>query len=95
VKTGKNGHYEFYTLVPASYPNSRNPKHIHPVIKEQDKNEYYIDEFLFDNDPYLTTRERNPEHPRGGNGVLKPVLKDGMLRAGRDIILGLNVPGYP
>ena len=94
IKTDKNGFYKFYTLVPASYPDSRNPKHIHPTIKEPDKNEYWIDEYLFDGDPYLQN-ERSDRPPRGSNGILKPVMKDGMLRATRNIILGFNVPGYP
>ena len=95
IKTDKNGHYKFYTLVPASYPNSTNPKHIHPVIKEPDFNEYWIDEFVFDDDPLLPDAERKKAKPVGGNGVLKTVMKDGMLRANRDIILGLNVRDYP
>ncbi|MEP7109337.1 MAG: hypothetical protein ABI760_15190 [Ferruginibacter sp.] len=95
IKTDQNGFYKFYTLVPVSYPHSKNPKHIHPVIKEPDKNEYWIDEFLFEDDPYLPKEERNRPHPRGGNGILKTYLKDGMLRATRHITLGLNVPGYP
>lgn len=94
IKTDKNGYYKFFTLVPASYPNSKNPKHIHPTIKEKDKNEYWIDEYLFDGDPYLQY-EQSDRPPRGGNGIIKPVLKDGMLRATRNIILGLNVEDYP
>lgn len=95
VKTNKLGQYKFYTLVPASYPNSSNPKHIHPIIKEPGKTEYWIDEFVFDDDPLLTQRERTRRSPVGGSGVLKTYMKDGMLRASRDIILGLNVEGYP
>lgn len=94
VKTDKNGSYKFYTLVPASYPNSKNPKHIHPTIKETDKNEYWIDEYLFEDDPYLQY-EKSGRPPRGGNGILKTYMKDGMLRATRHLILGLNVPDYP
>ena len=94
VKTGKDGFYKFYTLVPASYPNSRTPKHIHPTIKEPGFNEYWIDEYLFEGDPYLQEEKTN-RPPRGGNGILKPVMNDGMLRATRNIILGLNVPDYP
>lgn len=94
VKTNTRGEYRFYTLVPASYPNSNNPKHIHPVIKEQDKNEYWIDEFVFANDPLLPEKERNRKNPVGGNGVLQTSLKDGMLKATRNIILGLNVANY-
>jgi protocatechuate 3,4-dioxygenase, beta subunit len=95
IKSNARGHYKFYTLVPASYPNSSNPRHIHPVVKEPGKNEYWIDEFVFDNDPLLTEKEKNRPNAVGGPGVLKPIMKDGMLRATRHIILGLNVAGYP
>ncbi len=95
IKTDKNGFYKFYTLVPASYPNSTNPKHIHPIIKENGKTAYWIDEFVFDDDPLLPKTERNRENPVGGSGVLKTVLKDGVLHAERNIVLGLNVSGYP
>jgi protocatechuate 3,4-dioxygenase, beta subunit len=95
VKSDANGNYRLYTLVPASYPNSRNPKHIHPTIKEPGVNAYWIDEFVFDDDPLLPASERNSSNPRGSNGVLKTEMRDGMLRATRDIVLGLNVPGYP
>ena len=94
VKTGKDGFYKFYTLLPASYPNSRNPKHIHPTIKEPDKNEYWIDEYLFDGDPYLQY-EKNDRPPRGSNGVIKLIMKDGILRGTRNIILGSHIPDYP
>jgi protocatechuate 3,4-dioxygenase beta subunit len=95
VKTNEKGQYRFYTLVPASYPNSNNPKHIHPTIKEPGYTEYWIDEFVFDDDPLLPAGERTRSNPRGGGGVLKTYTKDGMLRATRNITLGLNVPGYP
>ena len=95
MKTGTDGKYAFYTSVPASYPNSNNPKHIHPTIKEPGKTEYWIDEFVFDDDPLLPAGEKNRSHPVGGNGVLKPVMQNGMLVAKRDIVLGLNVQNYP
>ena len=65
------------------------------MIKEPGKTEYWIDEFVFDDDPLLPDKERNRVSPVGGNGVLKTSLKDGMLHAHRDITLGLNVAGYP
>ncbi len=95
IKTDVNGFYKFYTLVPASYPNSNNPRHIHPIIKEHGKTEYWIEDFLFDDDPLLPAIEKTKTNARGGNGVLKTEMKDGMLRAIRNIILGLNIPGYP
>jgi protocatechuate 3,4-dioxygenase beta subunit len=95
VRTDQKGHYSFFTLVPASYPNSNNPKHIHAIIKEPGKSEYWIDEFLFADDPLLPPAEKARAQPVGGQGVLKTAMKDGLLEARRDIILGLNVRNYP
>lgn len=94
VKTDKNGFYQIYTLKPAAYPNRKDPAHIHITIKEPDKNEYYIDEYLFVDDPLLPKqREANP---RGGDGVVKLVdTEKNISHATRHIILGLNVPDYP
>ena len=94
VKSDQNGFYKLYTLVPASYPNSNNPKHIHPTIKEPGFSEYWIDEFVFADDPLLPKEEKTRPKPVGGNGVLKTEMRDGMLRATRDIVLGLNVRDY-
>ena len=94
IRTNEKGEYRFYTQIPASYPNSNNPKHIHPTIKEPGLNEYWIDEFIFDDDP-LFQPPKPGQKARGGSGVLHPEMKDGLYRAKRDIILGLNVPGYP
>jgi protocatechuate 3,4-dioxygenase beta subunit len=96
VKTDNNGFYQFYTLRPVSYPNSNIPRHIHVTVKEPDKNEYYIDEYLFDDDPFLTRSERNKQEKRGGNGIVKLIPQpNGMAYATRDILLGKNIPDYP
>ncbi|TMI61971.1 MAG: intradiol ring-cleavage dioxygenase [Bacteroidetes bacterium] len=95
IKTNEKGEYKIYTLVPASYPNSSNPKHIHPTIKEPGFSEYWIDEFVFDDDPLLPASERNRTNPVGGNGILKTEMKDGILHSVRNITLGLNVKDYP
>lgn len=96
MKTNEKGQYRFYTLKPASYPNSTALKHIHPVIKEPGKNEYYIDEFIFDDDPFFTPeRRKQPLENRGGNGLIKLINENGILRGERDIYLGKNIPGYP
>lgn len=94
IKTDKSGKYTFYTFRPASYPNGAEPEHIHITIKEPKKNEYYIDEFVFDDDPMLTQNKRNKLENRCGSGIVKPTLKDGILTAYRNIILGLNIPNY-
>ena len=96
IKTNTDGKYKFYTLRPAAYPGQQeNPQHIHPTIKEPGINEYWIDEYLFEDDPILTKQDRNSRQNRGGDGLLKTTKdKNGILIAKRDIILGLNVPGY-
>jgi protocatechuate 3,4-dioxygenase, beta subunit len=94
VKTDKNGFYQFYTLRPKSYPGRKDPAHIHITVKEPDKNEYWIDEYLFADDPLLPSSPTS--NPRGGNGVVKLLPpENGISHATRHIILGLNIPDYP
>ncbi|HMJ48124.1 MAG TPA: hypothetical protein VK498_12395 [Ferruginibacter sp.] len=94
MKTNEKGEYKFYTLRPASYPNSNNPQHIHPTIKEPGKSEYWIDEFLFDDDPFLTAGQRKHNQQRGGDGVITLKKDNEMLIGKRNIYLGKNVPNY-
>ena len=93
IKTGNDGRYTFYTIRPASYPNSTAPAHIHSVVLESDGKYYWISDFLFADDPNLNKNEM-VEEPRGGNGVLKVRNDKNILKAERDIILGENIPGY-
>ena len=94
VKTEADGSYTFYTFRPASYPDRREPEHIHITIKEPNVNEYYLDEYLFEDDPLLTPNIRKKQKNRGGSGIVKPFLQNGMLTIKRNIILGKNIPNY-
>lgn len=94
MKTNELGEYKFFTLRPGSYPQSRNPAHIHVIIKEPRKTEYWIDEYLFDDDPFLTEAERKKCQDRGGNGILKTKDVGNMIKAERNIYLGKNIPNY-
>jgi protocatechuate 3,4-dioxygenase beta subunit len=95
VKTNQRGEYRFTSIRPNHYPNRRSPAHIHAIVKEPDKNEYWIDEYLFDDDPALT-REPPPRiENRGGSGIIHLTKNsDGTWVGRRDIILGLNIPNY-
>jgi protocatechuate 3,4-dioxygenase beta subunit len=95
MKTDKNGFYQFYTLRPAAYPGRNDPQHIHITIKEPDKNEYYIDDYVFDDDPLVTKNARNKMHNIGGNGIIKLVQDKGFMHGTRHIILGQKVENYP
>ena len=94
LQTDANGKYTFFTFRPASYPNGRAPEHIHITIKEPDKNPYYIDDFLFDDDPLLTATERKRLKNRAGSGIITLQPTENIYVAKRDIILGLNIPNY-
>lgn len=94
IKTNKNGQYKFYTLKPGHYPGRSAPAHVHLIVKEPDKNEYWVDDVLFDDDPLLTATELARLQERGGKGLVQ-LKKEEMLLCTRDIFLGKNVPGYP
>lgn len=94
MKTGKEGKYTFYTFRPGAYPDRNEPEHIHVTVKEPELNEYYLDDFLFDDDPLMTMEVRQRLNNRGGSGIVKPKEKDGILTVERDIVLGENIPDY-
>ena len=96
VKTDLNGNYSIYTVRPAPYPNESIPAHIHTSIKEPNiDNEYYIDEFVFDDDKLLTGKKRKALENRGGSGILRVLISEDYQIAEHNIILGLNIPNYP
>ncbi len=95
MKTDERGRYEFKTIRPASYPDSNNPQHIHPIVKEPGLTEYWIDEFVFEDDPLLTQKARESLPNRGGSGIVRLTKNDqGVWIGTHDIVLGLHVTGY-
>jgi protocatechuate 3,4-dioxygenase beta subunit len=96
LKTNEQGKYSIYTIKPESYPSRDEPAHVHITVSEKNmKDPYYIDDFVFDNDPLLSTKRRKEMENRGGSGVVRFVQKDSLWIAERNIILGLNIPSYP
>ncbi|GAA4395810.1 hypothetical protein GCM10023187_03200 [Nibrella viscosa] len=95
MRTNEKGEYKFVTLRPVAYPGHSDPAHIHIIVKEPGLNEYYIDEYLFADDPLLTVAQKQHLENRGGSGIL--TLKDvgNMYKAERHIYLGRNIPNYP
>lgn len=96
VKTDSSGRYTIYTVRPGVYPAGDEPAHIHLTIKDPHaKMDYYIDDLVFDDDKLLTTAKKNRMENRGGRGILRMIEKDGLQTGEHNIILGLNIPGYP
>lgn len=95
IKTDERGRYEFNTIRPASYPSRSDPQHIHAILKESETSLYWIDDFLFQDDPLLTEKAKARQQNRGGSGVIKLVKNENGVWIGtRNIILGMNVSGY-
>ena len=86
MRTNADGRYEFRTIKPGSYPASRIPAHIHAHVSGPGYPEYWIDEYHFADDPFLTDDMRR----KAGNGSFSSILtltrgNDGVLRGVRDI----------
>ena len=58
MRTNAQGRYEFRTIKPGSYPNSRNPAHIHAYVSGPGYPEYWIDEYLFADDPFIKDEDK-------------------------------------
>lgn len=95
LKTDENGKYSYFTIKPASYPNSREPAHIHYTILEPNGKYYWLESVHFTGDPNLSHRQISPSSPRGGSSGLVELKADGDILVGRkDIVLGKNVNNY-
>ncbi len=96
ARTDARGHYRFDTIRPAPYPGRDNPAHVHMHVIEIGRCTYYLDSIHFTDDPLLGAEERAAsEEGRGGSGLVRPSKgAGGVWIARRDIVLGLNVPGY-
>lgn len=87
LRTNADGRYEFRTIKPAPYPGRNNPAHIHAFVSGLEYPEYWIDEFLFEGDPFITPEIRGK---LSGEGNFASILKltrgaDGVWRGVRDI----------
>ena len=72
------------------------PAHIHPAILEPNiEYPYYIDEFVFDDDPLLTEQKRNANENRCGSGIFQLTRQGDIQVTIHDIILGKNIPDFP
>jgi protocatechuate 3,4-dioxygenase, beta subunit len=87
MRTNAQGKYEFRTIKPGSYPNSRNPAHIHAYVSGPGYPEYWIDEYHFSDDPFISDEDKRRASGQGTfSAILSPTRgADGILRAVRDI----------
>ena len=87
MKTNSDGRYEFRTIRPAAYPGYTIPAHIHAYVSAQEYPEYWIDDYFFEGDHFITDEMRQKSVGAGTfSAILQPTRgSDGILRAVRDI----------
>jgi protocatechuate 3,4-dioxygenase beta subunit len=86
MRSNSEGRYAFRTIKPAPYPASRIAAHIHAFVSGPGYPEYWIDEYHFADDPFVTEDMRS----KAGTGNLSSILTvtrgaDGVWRGVRDI----------
>ena len=88
-RTDSEGHYEIHTIRPASYPNSDAPAHIHSAIKKPDGSmPFYISDFVFRDDPFVSEMEISRGRYPGGSGIVDVVKSpEGVWTGNRDLVL--------
>ena len=85
--TNREGRYEFRTIKPRSYPATRIPAHIHAFVSGPGYPEYWIDEYHFDDDPFINSDMRGKVAGMGNFSSILTLTRgaDRVLRGLRDI----------
>ncbi len=87
IKTDKDGKYAVTTIRPGTYPSRTDPAHVHIFLKEPDRKPYWIDEYVFADDPLVTAAYRKKMRNRGGSGIIALKKENGAWIGKRDIVL--------
>lgn len=83
------GRYSFRTIRPEPYPERTIPAHVHVQLWSERWPAQYAEEIHFEEDPLLSTREREHSRGLGRFGGVKTLAKgaDGVLRCTHDLRL--------
>lgn len=76
ARTDAEGRFEFQTVRPGAYPSSRIPAHVHFTLFT-DAGRFHAGELRFEDDPYLTARDREQAKREGQFGDIRPVRREG------------------
>ena len=87
MKTDKDGNYTINSIRPAQYPSNEFAAHIHSTIKEPGKKPYWINDFVFKDDPLVNDAYRASQKSAGGDGVVDLKLVEGRWEGKRNITL--------
>jgi protocatechuate 3,4-dioxygenase beta subunit len=88
LRTDAEGRYEYRTIKPGSYPDTRNPAHIHYVVNAPGFKER-IFEIVFEDDPLVDRNIRARAATEGSGFSIRPLTRDGqgVLRCTQDVLL--------
>lgn len=73
--TDAEGRFQFRTIRPASYPNATVPQHVHLHLEGPNLPRRWTTELEFDDDPKMTTRNREMSRQAGMFGGVRPVTR--------------------
>ena len=76
VRTAPDGTFEFNTIRPASYPQTRIPQHVHVVLQTAD-GRFHAGEWRFADDAKVDAAERAQSDAAGAFGWVRPVRTEG------------------
>jgi protocatechuate 3,4-dioxygenase beta subunit len=86
MRTDRQGRYEFSTIKPGPYPNSRIPAHIHYVVTAPGHRERVF-EIVFEGDPFIDDRIRADAKKEDSGFSIRPLERGDTLRCTQDIKL--------
>ncbi|HEY7547229.1 MAG TPA: hypothetical protein VID27_20210 [Blastocatellia bacterium] len=86
MRTDREGRYEFSTIRPGPYPNSRIPAHIHYVVTAPGYRERVF-EIVFEGDPFIDDRIRADAKKEDSGFSIRPLERGDTLRCVQDIKL--------
>lgn len=76
ARTDADGRFEFQTIRPGPYPASRVAAHVHFTVFDK-ATRYHAGELRFDDDAFVSPRERTESARAGEFGGVRPVRRDG------------------
>jgi protocatechuate 3,4-dioxygenase beta subunit len=76
AKTDAKGAFEFRTIKPGSYPQSRNPAHVHFTIFSG-SSRYHAGELQFADDKFISDQEKERSKKEGEFGSVRTVRHEG------------------